>query len=197
MIGILALQGAFREHQRILETLGRRTVLVKKPSQLEAIEALVLPGGESTTMTLLIEKYALADPLKKFIASRPTLATCAGLILLAKNVDGGKGCLNMLDVSVSRNAFGRQVDSFEANLDISALGQKPYPAVFIRAPWIEKVEKNVDILGTYNDKIVAVRQDNILGLAFHPELTKDTRFHQLFISMIKSTNDERLTMNEL
>lgn len=185
MIGILALQGAFREHQKILEVLGQRTVLVKKPSQLEAIDGLVIPGGESTTISLLIQKYGFKQPLKKFVAKKPVFATCAGLIVLAKEVEGGKVSLPVLDIAVKRNAFGRQVDSFEEDLDIPVLGKKPYPAVFIRAPYIKRAGKGVDVLARYKRKAVAVRQKNIIVTAFHTELTNDTRFHQHFISMIR------------
>jgi len=158
MIGILALQGAFREHEKILQTLGQRTVLVKSPSQLEAIDGLVIPGGESTAISLLIDKYELKEPLQKFIAGHPVLATCAGLILLAREVKDGKVCLPVLDISVRRNAFGRQVDSFEENLDIPLLGETPFPAVFIRAPWIEEAGKDVEVLAKHKDKVVAVQQ---------------------------------------
>lgn len=185
MVGILALQGAFREHQKILEILGQRTVLVKKPSHLEAIDGLVIPGGESTAISLLIDKYDLKKPLKKFMSAHPVFATCAGLIILAKEVEGGKVCIPMLDIIVKRNAFGRQVDSFEEELDIPILGEAPYPGIFIRAPWIKKTGKNVEVLAKYNQKTVGIRQNNIIVTAFHPELTIDTRFHQYFISMVR------------
>lgn len=185
MIGILALQGSFREHQKILEVLGQRTVLVKKPSQLEAIDGLVIGGGESTTISLLIQKYGFKQPLKKFVAKKPVFATCAGLIILSKEVEGGKVSLPVLDINVKRNAFGRQIDSFEEDLAIPVLGKKPYPAVFIRAPYIKRAGKDVDVLARHKRKAVAIRQENIIATAFHPELTNDTRFHQHLISIIR------------
>ena len=195
MIGILALQGAYREHEKILQSLGQRTVLVKAPSQLETIDGLVIPGGESTTMSLLMDKYGLKESLKKFIASHPVLATCAGLIILAKKVEDGEVCLPILDVAVRRNAFGRQVDSFEENLDVPLLGEAPFPAVFIRAPWIEKAGKDVEILAKHKEKIVAVQQGSTVALAFHPELTNDTRFHQHFISLLKTKSQQLIANN--
>ncbi len=206
MIGILALQGAFAEHQKILEVLGQRTLLVKKPSQLKVIEGLVFCGGESTTIALLLKKYDFLKPLEDFVKNHPVLATCAGLIVLAKEVKGGKTCLPVLDISVKRNAFGRQYDSFEENLDIVLLGRKSYPATFIRAPWIEKAGSDVDVLARFQKNIVAVKQGNIIGTSFHPELTNDTRFHQYFISLVrmkekeaksnKSFNQQPITNNQ-
>ncbi|HDZ86801.1 hypothetical protein LCGC14_1122270 [marine sediment metagenome] len=187
MIGILALQGAFREHQQILEVLGQRTVLVKKPSQLSAIDGLVLGGGESTTMSLLLDKYEFKEPLKDFVQDHPILATCAGLILLSKKVKDGDSYFPVVDVSVKRNAYGRQVDSFEEEIDVPLLGPKPFPGVFIRAPKIEKVGLKVDTLAVHDKRAVVVKQGGIIGLTFHPELTNDTRFHQHFVTLVNKS----------
>ncbi len=172
-----------------MEALGQRTVLVKKPSHLSAIDGLVIGGGETTTISLLLDKYGFKTPLKDFVEGRPVLATCAGLIIIAKKVKDGESYLPVLDVTVKRNAYGRQVDSFEDDLDVAILGKKPYPGVFIRAPKIHKVGQKVDTLAFHDKKVVAVRQENILGLTFHPELTKDTRFHQHFVTLVNKSKE--------
>ncbi|MBA3261892.1 MAG: pyridoxal 5'-phosphate synthase glutaminase subunit PdxT [Thermoleophilaceae bacterium] len=168
-MGVLALQGGFEAHAGALEELGARTRIVRVPADLEHLDGLVIPGGESTTMTLGIERERLAEPLREFVRSgRPTLGTCAGLIML------DRGHLGVLDVSVRRNAFGRQVGSFEADLDFEG---EPLHAVFIRAPWVEEHGEEVEVLAEVDGHPVAVRQDNVLAVAFHPELTGERRLH--------------------
>lgn len=185
-IGVLALQGAFIEHENVLARLGVRPVEVRLPEHLEGLDGLIIPGGESTTMGLLAQKWGLLEPLRAFARSgRPIWGTCAGMILLAKEVvDGvpGQPILGLMDITVRRNAFGRQVDSFEADLEIPALGNPPFHAVFIRAPIIERVGPGVDVLASLEDgTAVAVQQGNLLATAFHPELTGDVRFHRYFL----------------
>jgi pyridoxal 5'-phosphate synthase pdxT subunit len=170
LIGVLALQGGFEAHARALEELGARTRIVRVPVDLEGLDGLVIPGGESTTMTLGIEREQLAEPLRDFVRSgRPTLGTCAGLIML------DRAHLGLLDVSVRRNAFGRQVGSFEADLDFEG---GPLHAVFIRAPWVEEHGDDVEVLAEVDGHPVAVRQGNVLAVAFHPELTDERRLHR-------------------
>jgi pyridoxal 5'-phosphate synthase pdxT subunit len=167
---VLALQGGFEAHARALEELGARTRIVRVPADLDGLDGLVIPGGESTTMTLGIEREELAEPLREFVRSgRPTLGTCAGLIML------DRGHLGLLDVSVQRNAFGRQVSSFEAELDFDG---EPLHAIFIRAPWVEDVGDEVEVLAEVDGHPVAVRQGNVLAVAFHPELTDERRLHR-------------------
>jgi 5'-phosphate synthase pdxT subunit len=179
VIGVLALQGDFEAHQRVLERLGAQARRVRTPRDLDGLDGLVMPGGESTTMTLGIEREALAEPLQQLIgAGTPTLATCAGLIMLDREH------LNLLDVTAKRNAFGRQIASFEADLDISAFGDSPIRAVFIRAPWVEDTGPEVETLATVDGHAVAVKQNNILGVAFHPELTDDGRVHRWLVDRI-------------
>jgi 5'-phosphate synthase pdxT subunit len=167
---VLALQGGFEAHARALEELGARTRIVRVPAHLDGLDGLVMPGGESTTMTLGIEREQLAEPLRDFVRSgRPTLGTCAGLIML------DRAHLGLLDVSVRRNAFGRQVGSFEADLDFEG---GPLHAVFIRAPWVEEHGDDVEVLAEVDGHPVAVRQGNVLAVAFHPELTDERRLHR-------------------
>jgi 5'-phosphate synthase pdxT subunit len=170
------LQGGFEAHARALHELGARTRIVRVAAGLDGLDGLVIPGGESTTMTLGIEREQLADPLRQFVRSgRPTLGTCAGLIML------DRGHLGLLDVSVRRNAFGRQVSSFEADLDFDG---EPLHAVFIRAPWIEQVGDEVEVLAEVDGHPVAVRQDNVLAVAFHPELTDERRLHRWLLDSV-------------
>lgn len=185
-IGILGLQGAVAEHVRQVEALGLNAVVVKKAAQLQDIDGLILPGGESTTMRKLIDRYEFFDALKAFHeAKKPIFGTCAGMVLVANElVDSEDAHLQIMDVTVKRNAFGRQIASFEADLDIDGL-HEPFKAVFIRAPYIERAGENVDVLATYDGKIVAAKQGNVLASAFHPELTNDTRFLKLFVDMVK------------
>jgi 5'-phosphate synthase pdxT subunit len=185
-VGVLALQGDFREHREVLERLGHLVREIRKPDQLETLDALIIPGGESTTIARLILSNGFQQPLRDFCASgRPTGGTCAGAILLARQVDSlDRPGIEVMDIAVRRNAFGRQVDSFEADLDIAGLGGPPFHAVFIRAPLIESVFGDAEAVATLEDgTIVAARQGNLLATSFHPELTGDTRLHELFLSI--------------
>lgn len=187
-IGVLGLQGAVREHIRSIEACGAEGVIVKTVDQLTDLDGLIMPGGESTTMRRLIDKYNFMEPLKDFAASgKPMFGTCAGLILLAKNLVGyDEAHLGLLDVTVERNSFGRQKDSFEAELTITGVGED-FVGVFIRAPHIVEVGEDVEILSKHNGRIVAARQGQYLGCSFHPELTDDHRMTQLFINMVKES----------
>jgi pyridoxal 5'-phosphate synthase pdxT subunit len=188
-IGVLALQGAFIEHVAVIEKLGAEAIEVRLPRQLEGLSGLIIPGGESTTILKLMHIYEIFEPLRKRIVSGfPAMGTCAGMICLAGKVSNSEQSilqpLAVMDIHVKRNAFGRQVDSFEADLKIPALGNKPYHAVFIRAPLIEKIGPGVKILAQLpNDVIVSARQDNLLVCSFHPELTSDLRFHKYFLEI--------------
>ncbi|MEH7389442.1 pyridoxal 5'-phosphate synthase glutaminase subunit PdxT [Bacillus sp. JJ1474] len=192
-IGVLGLQGAVAEHVKQIETLGLKAVVVKKPEQLEQINGLILPGGESTTMRNLIDRYNFFDPLKEFYtAGKPIFGTCAGMVLVAKKLVGSEEShLQIMDITVKRNAFGRQVASFEANLNIAGIDD-PYKAVFIRAPFIESTGENVEVLAKYDERIVAAREGNVLACAFHPELTSDTRFLQIFVNMVESQKQKEV-----
>jgi 5'-phosphate synthase pdxT subunit len=184
-VGVLALQGDVREHLGILDELGATAVAVKKPDQLREIDALVIPGGESTTIGKLAVRFGLLEPLRESIdAGLPVYGTCAGMIFLAGAVtDGDQPLIGALDVVVRRNAFGRQNDSFEADLDIDGLDD-PFHAVFIRAPWVEKVGSEVEVMAAVGEHPVMVRQDRILATSFHPELTGDGRIHQMLLAMV-------------
>jgi pyridoxal 5'-phosphate synthase pdxT subunit len=172
VIGVLALQGDFEAHAGVLEGLGAEARAVRTPENLEGIQGLVVPGGESTTMTLGIEREGLAEPLRELVRSgAPVLGTCAGLIMLDRDH------LGLLDVSARRNAFGRQLRSFEEDLDLNGLGEGALRAVFIRAPWVEDSGEGVEVLAEVDGHPVAVRQGNVLAVAFHPELTDDPRLH--------------------
>ena len=185
-VGVLALQGAFVEHEKILHHLGVVAVEVRLPEHLEGLDGLIIPGGESTTIARLATKYGLIEPLRALgKAGKPLWGTCAGMILMAKGItDGepGQSLLELMDIRVRRNAFGRQVDSFETDLEVPVLGGEPFPAVFIRAPLIERVGEGVEVLARLEDgTVVAVRQGNLLATSFHPELTEDERFHRYFV----------------
>ena len=184
-VGVLALQGDVREHLRLLETIDAEAVPVKTPEQLESVDALVIPGGESTTIGKMSVRFGLLDPLRDAIVSGlPVYGTCAGMIFLAGAVtEGDQPLIGALDVVVKRNAFGRQNESFEADLDIAGLDE-PFHAVFIRAPWIEKVGSEVEVLSDIDDHAVMVRQDKILATSFHPELTGDGRIHRMLLHLI-------------
>jgi 5'-phosphate synthase pdxT subunit len=182
-VGVLALQGAFVEHRAALKRLGVDSVEVRWPQQLGEVDGLIIPGGESTTISKLMDAYHLRDGLVKLArAGFPIWGTCAGMILLANDIRGGDpGCLGLISMSVRRTAFGRQVESFRAGLAVPILGEQPFPAMFIRAPFIERVGPDVEVLATLDDgTIVAVRQGRLLATAFHPELTDDLRFHRYF-----------------
>src|SRR6478735_6142346 len=185
-IGVLALQGAFREHLDTLHAIGVDGVRVREPADLDGVSGLILPGGESTTMRQLIERWGLREPILDLAASgAPIFGTCAGMIVLATEIAGGEPpILPLIDVTVERNAFGRQLDSFEAEISVPVLGDTPVHAVFIRAPIIDRTGPDVDILARLDDgRIVAVRERNIVATAFHPELAGETRFHRLVAAM--------------
>ncbi|AZU59821.1 pyridoxal 5'-phosphate synthase glutaminase subunit PdxT [Neobacillus mesonae] len=192
-IGVLALQGAVREHMQSVEACGAEAIAVKHKEELKEIDGLILPGGESTTMRRLIDKYDFMDALKEFAAEgKPMFGTCAGLILLAKNLVGySEPHIGVMDVTVERNSFGRQVDSFEADLAIRDVASE-FPAVFIRAPHIVEAGENVEILAKHNDRIVAAREGQFLGCSFHPELTEDHRFTGYFVEMVKEAKQKQL-----
>lgn len=187
-IGVLALQGAFAEHVAVLRKLGVEAVEVRLPEQLDGLDGLIIPGGESTSITLLMKNYRIAEAIGRLAKSGfPIFGTCAGMIVLAKELSdaGGVEPVGAMDIKVTRNAFGRQVDSFEAELSIPALGEEPFTAVFIRAPKIESVGKNVQVLAKLADgTVVAARQGKLLVTSFHPELTDDMRMHQYFLDMV-------------
>jgi len=184
-IGVLALQGAFREHVEALRELGVEPVEVRLPEQLEGLDGLIIPGGESTAIGKLAVKYGLQEAIRRYVvAGKPVYGTCAGMIMLSKDVGMDQPLFGLMDIKVERNAFGRQLDSFETDLDIPALGDKPFPGIFIRAPRIEDVGDGVDVLAKLEDGTpVAAREGNLLVTAFHPELTDDLRFHRYFLAM--------------
>lgn len=185
-IGVLALQGAFVEHIAMLRRLGVEAIPVRLPESLDGLDGIVIPGGESTTIGKLMETYGLLEPLRRTIeAGTPVYGTCAGMILLARDIGtDAQPILGEMDIVVKRNAFGRQLDSFEQEIAVPALGDEPFHAVFIRAPAIEQVGAGAQELAHLDDgTIVAARQDTMLATAFHPELSGDTRMHELFISM--------------
>ena len=191
-IGVLALQGAFREHLQTLAAIGVEGVPVRLPPDLDGAAGLILPGGESTTMRQLIERWGLRQPILDLAAGgAPIFGTCAGMIVLAREIAGGEPpILPLLDVTVERNAFGRQLDSFEADLAVPVLGDQPVHGVFIRAPIIDRTGPDVDVLARLDDgRIVAVRERNIIATAFHPELAGETRFHRLIAAMASEHDD--------
>ena len=184
-IGVLALQGAFIEHIKILRRLGVEAVEVRLPADLDGLDKLIIPGGESTTIGKLAEIYGLMEPLRAFAAEKPVWGTCAGMIFMAKDIGVDQPLLGMMDIVVQRNAFGRQADSFEALLPVPILNNgasRPFPAVFIRAPSLIAVNGEAEIVAWLNDgTAVAAREGHWLATAFHPELTGDDRFHQYFL----------------
>jgi 5'-phosphate synthase pdxT subunit len=192
-IGVLALQGAFREHILALKRLGAEAVPLRSPEELDDLDGVVLPGGESTTMDKLLRKFELQQPLKRRIGEgMPVLATCAGLILLADEVRDGlpdQESMHLLPVTVRRNAYGRQPESFEADVDVEGL-EEPFRGVFIRAPLVEEVGAGVEVLGSVEGRPVAIRSGHILGLTFHPELTGDDRLHEIFIDDVADAGRE-------
>jgi 5'-phosphate synthase pdxT subunit len=198
IVGVLALQGAFREHVRRLEALDVAAVTVRTPAELASVGALIIPGGESTAMSRLAVDLGMLDPVAERIAAgMPTFGTCAGMIMLADELldpRSGQRQFGGLHLTVRRNAFGRQVESFESDVSVPILGEPPFPAVFIRAPWVEAAGPEVEVLATIRrtdpsghpaDRIVAVRQGSVLATSFHPELTSDDRLHRLFLTMIE------------
>ena len=191
-IGVLAVQGAFVEHVRVLRAVGVEPVEVRLPEHLEGVSGLILPGGESTTMRKLVERWGLRQPIMDLAATgAPLFGTCAGMILLAREIAGGEEpVFPLLDVTVTRNAFGRQLESFEAELTVPVLDDGPVHGVFIRAPVIERVGPSVDVLARLDDgRVVAVRDGNVVATAFHPELAGETRFHRLIATMASEHAD--------
>ena len=188
-IGVLALQGAFIEHVKMLRRLDATAVEVRLPHQLSDLDGLIIPGGESTTIGKLATEYGLMAPLQEFARAKPTWGTCAGMIFLAKNIGiEEQPILGAMDITVDRNAFGRQIDSFETDLDIAGLSAASFHAVFIRAPVVTAVAEGVEVLARLDGgRIVAVRQGRLLATAFHPELTDDLRLHSLFCDIVKET----------
>ena len=185
-VGVLAVQGDFAEHVAVLKRLGVETVGVRLPRDLEGVDRLIMPGGESTTFGYLMDLYDLKPPIEKMAgAGVPIWGTCAGMIMMARDLTEDEPTpMGLMDIQVIRNAFGRQVDSFEADLEVRALGQKPFRALFIRAPIISSVGEGVDVLARLSDgRPVAVQQGSLLGTAFHPELTPDSRFHRYFLGL--------------
>jgi 5'-phosphate synthase pdxT subunit len=188
-IGVLALQGAVREHVEAIRDVGGEPVQVRLPADLEGLDALILPGGESTTMRRLIERYGLREPILAMAqAGTPMLGTCAGMILMADRLtDGEEPILGLLDIAVERNAYGRQLDSFEADVDMPALGAEPLHGVFIRAPVVAEFGSDVEVLARDEaGRPIAVRQGRVLATAFHPELTADRRVHRLLVELIRA-----------
>ena len=189
-IGVLALQGAFEEHLACLTRLKVEASEVRLPEEFDGLNGLVIPGGESTTMARLMRDYGLTAPLRKLIRNGfPVMGTCAGMIVLSHKIaDVGAPTLDAMNIKVHRNGFGRQIDSFETDLSIPVIGKKPYPAVFIRAPFIEHVGDGVEVLARLSDgTAVAARQGNMLALSFHPELTDDLRLHAYFLDMVRNS----------
>jgi 5'-phosphate synthase pdxT subunit len=186
-VGVLALQGAVREHLQALQGCGVEAVPVRTPEEVEAAEALVIPGGESTTIGKLMDRYGLLAPVREAAAAgKPLLGTCAGLILMAKTIEDGipgQPHLGVIDIAVRRNAFGRQVESFEADLPFAGVEGGPVRAVFIRAPIIESVGPEVEVLARHQNRVVAARHGRLLVLSFHPELTRDLRVHRYFLGL--------------
>ena len=190
-IGVLAIQGDFAEHIVMLKRLGVETAEVRLPDHLNGLDSLIMPGGESTTVAKLSVDFGLLEPLREFGKSRAIWGTCAGAIFLSKDIHRNQPLLGLMDITITRNAFGRQVDSFEADLEVAALNQAtqssiPYHAIFIRAPIIESVYGEARALATLPDgRIVAAQQGKLLATSFHPELTQDTRFHEFFLPLTK------------
>ncbi|OCS90964.1 pyridoxal 5'-phosphate synthase glutaminase subunit PdxT [Caryophanon latum] len=184
-IGVLALQGAVAEHANAIEAVGARAVIVKNADDLAKLDALILPGGESTAMRRLIDYYELLEPLRTFASRKPVFGTCAGLILLAETIEGEAAHIGAMGITAHRNAFGRQVDSFETTLPIKEVSDA-FPAVFIRAPKIVAVQDGVDVLATHNGEIVCARDRHLLACSFHPELTDDLALMRYFVEMVEA-----------
>ncbi|MBM4765444.1 pyridoxal 5'-phosphate synthase glutaminase subunit PdxT [Bacillus sp. B15-48] len=192
-VGVLGLQGAIREHVRAVEASGAEATVIKWPEQLKEVDGLIIPGGESTTMRKLIDKYQFMPQLKQFAADgKPMFGTCAGLILLAKRVVGyEEPHIGVLDVTVERNSFGRQRESFETDLDINGIAED-FSAVFIRAPHIVEAGENVEVLAKCDGRIVAAREGQFLGCSFHPELTDDHRLTSYFVEMVEEAKNKQI-----
>ncbi|HEY8313953.1 MAG TPA: pyridoxal 5'-phosphate synthase glutaminase subunit PdxT [Candidatus Baltobacteraceae bacterium] len=185
-VGVLALQGDVVEHVAALHAIEARAIAVKTLADLESVDGLIVPGGESTTVMKLLDRFQLGEPIRRrVLGGMPLWGTCMGLIVIARDVAGlAQPTLDLLDVSVRRNAFGRQNDSAEIELDIPVLGERPFPAIFIRAPWIERAGEGVELLAMRDGHGVMVRRGNVLGTSFHPELTADSRAHAYFLDMV-------------
>jgi 5'-phosphate synthase pdxT subunit len=191
-VGLLTLQGDYDKHRQVFRSLGRETFDVRRPGELAEVSCLVIPGGESTTLTRLMDRVGLREPLLDFASRKPMMGTCAGLIMLASRLTGEKRSdygvepLGLLDCTVMRNGYGRQIDSFTAPLSLDRLdgSADPFPAVFIRAPRITAVGPDTEVVVSYNDEPVVIRQGRLLGIAFHPELTDDLRIHQAFLDLL-------------
>ncbi len=192
LVGVLALQGDVVEHAAALERAGARAIAVKTLADLDRVDALVIPGGESTTVVRLLDRFGLAAPIKSRVrAGMPLWGTCMGMIVAAHDVAGmDQPTLDLIDITVRRNAFGRQNESAEIEMVIPVLGPDPFPAIFIRAPWIERVGPSVELLAERDGHGVMVRQGNVLGTSFHPELTRDHRVHAYFLSMIDDAKQD-------
>ncbi|MFS0657104.1 pyridoxal 5'-phosphate synthase glutaminase subunit PdxT [Bacillus sp. 179-C3.3 HS] len=187
-VGVLGLQGAVREHIQSIEACGVEGKIIKRVEELETVDGLIIPGGESTTMRRLMDTYQFIEPIKAFAAQgKPVFGTCAGLIMLANHIEDREDAhLGLLNVSVARNSFGRQVDSFEADLEVKGLNA-PFTGVFIRAPHITSADPSVEVLAEYDGRIVMAKENNILGCSFHPELTDDHRLTEMFVKMVKTS----------
>ena len=188
-IGVLALQGDFAEHEAILRGLGAKAREVRLPRDLDGLDGLIIPGGESTTITRLLAMYNLLEPIRSFARARPVWGTCAGMIVMAKRAtDLDREGLELMDISVERNAFGRQVDSFETDIEVKGIEGPPLRAIFIRAPLISEVQPGVEVMAALEDgRVVAAKQGHLMVTAFHPELTDDDRMHRYFIEMAKGS----------
>jgi len=183
-VGVLALQGDFREHGLVLRDLGVEPLEVRTPDQLAEVQALIVPGGESTTMAKLARSHELVEPIRSRAADgMPVMGTCAGMIVMASDVDGGQPLLSLMDLAVRRNAYGRQVESFEADVDVEGIDE-PVRAVFIRAPWVERRGPDVRVLAQHGGHPVVLEQGRLLAAAFHPELVGETRLHQYFLEKV-------------
>ena len=191
-VGLLTLQGDYDKHRQVFRSLGRETMDVRRPGELTAVSCLVIPGGESTTLTRLMDRAHLRQPLLDFAARHPVMGTCAGLIMLASRLTGekrsdfGVAPLGLLDCTVIRNGYGRQIDSFTAPISLDRLdgSREPFPAVFIRAPRITAVGSGIEVMASYRNEPVVIRQGRLLGIAFHPELTDDLRVHRAFLDLL-------------
>jgi 5'-phosphate synthase pdxT subunit len=182
--GVLALQGDFREHAAVFAALGATPIEVRTADQVAEIDCLAIPGGESTTIGKLARAYDLVEPIReRAMGGMPVLGTCAGMIVLAREVDGGEPLFALMDIAVRRNAYGRQVDSFEADLDVRGI-EHPVRGVFIRAPWIERVGDAVEVLATFEDRPVVLEQDNLVVASFHPELVGETGLHDYLVRKV-------------
>lgn len=194
LIGVLALQGDVVEHLAAMRRAGAQAIPVKNRAELGGVDGLVIPGGESTTVMKLLDRFGMAEPVvERARSGMPLWGTCMGMIVIAHEVVGmEQPCLDLLDIAVRRNAFGRQNESAEVEVPIAALGEPPFPAIFIRAPWIERTGPGVELLAQRNGRGVMVRQGNILGTSFHPELAQDERVHAYFLRMVRDSHEKHV-----